>query len=94
MKPGHVILFFLPEKTITAGLKIFNVGSGVSYSAEDIVKLVSEVIGDDLGISGDFSKKRKDELDEECCSYDKLARLGWKPHTLERGLREMLSVEK
>jgi len=24
MKPGHVILFFLPEKTITAKLKIFN----------------------------------------------------------------------
>lgn len=75
------------------GLKIFNVGSGNSYSAEDIVKLISRITGDNLGISGDFSKKRIDELDEEYCSYDKLAGLGWKPHTLEDGLREMLMVE-
>lgn len=75
------------------GLKIFNVGSGNSYSAEDIVKLISKITGDNLGISGDFSKKRNDELDEEYCSYNKLAGLGWKPHTLENGLREMLMVE-
>lgn len=78
------------EKLYT--FEILNVGSGKSYSAEEIVQMVSELLGKKIKFSIDKKKLRHDEFDEERAGISKLSQFGWKPKTdIKEGLKQLLS---
>ena len=74
------------------GFNIYNVGSGASYSAYDIVKALETIKNKSFKIKIDKSKLRKNEPFEEKASIAKLKSLGWKPkYNIREGLAEMLN---
>jgi len=80
-----------PEKSANA----YNVGSGQSYSAQQIISTIEGITGIRHEIVTDHSRYRKDEFDDERADTGKLARLGWLAHTdLKTGLRKTLDSWK
>lgn len=79
---------------IESNFSVWNVGSGFAYSASEIVECFSRILGKPLKVSGDLSRKRKDESDMEYCSNEKLKKLSWSLRfNLEDGLRDLLKRE-
>lgn len=77
------------------GLKVYNVGSGVSYSAYDIVNTIGKIKNKKFEIGIDKTKLRKNEESEEKANIKKLNHIGWKPkYSLEKGLREIIDISK
>lgn len=78
-------------ETDIKGMNTFNVASSNSYSAQDIVDLLSKIIGNKLVIDVDKRKLRADESPIESVDISKIKSLGWLPKTqLEDGLRKTL----
>lgn len=84
------------EKEIGTGLSIFNICSGQSFSARDIVSEVSQIKAAPIEISNDPALFRKDEKKDECGSYKKAEQtLVWQPrYSLKRGLEEIIKLSK
>jgi len=86
------ILSALSSETIG---QVINLGTGISYSIEDVVKIVGEILGKDLKVKVSEKRMRpgKSEVELLLASYEKARKIfGWKPSfSFEEGLR--LSVE-
>lgn len=61
--------------------KIYNLGTGTSYSPADLVDFLAEVTGKNLTIVSDPSRLRRGEPDEERADTTRLQALGWKSDT-------------
>ena len=72
---------------------VFNIGSGVSYSVEDLIRVVQRVMGTDIPVSSD-GERRKDEVMDTVADITEARRhLGWEPEwTLEAGVRKMIEA--
>ena len=58
---------------------IFNVGSGISSSPQEIVSLLEEITGQKLSIEVDQKRLRGGEPAEECSDITRIKSLGWRP---------------
>jgi nucleoside-diphosphate-sugar epimerase len=66
---------------------VFNVGSGYSYSVDEIAKKLIDISRQNVPICYNETK-RITEISEVVADVSKLNKLGWKPETtIERGLR-------
>jgi len=73
------------------GFEAYNVGSGLSSSAQDVVDEISRIAKKECTIKTDASRLRAHEAFEERADISKLKALGWSPrYTLVKGLSEML----
>jgi dTDP-glucose 4,6-dehydratase len=80
--------FIAVIKADTEGLQVFNVGTSKSYSAKELVKILSKLTGKKLEIEIDKSRLRKDEFRDEYADISKLKALGWYPKIgIEEGLK-------
>lgn len=75
-----------------SGFEIFNIGSGISYSVEEIVKMIFNYFDDDVQVyySGE---KRKQEIPDTCYDISKAKkRMGWEPKTkTKEGIQKILT---
>jgi nucleoside-diphosphate-sugar epimerase len=77
------------DNVLPGGFSSFNLGSGISYSAADIVEVLSGITGTQLTTVVDETKVRSGEAAEECADISKLAALGWTPaFDLRAGLEQ------
>jgi len=77
----------LIRRDISIGLNYFNLGSGRSYSAEEIIEVVKKILKLNIKIKVDSSRMRKDESPEERAKISKVKAIDWKPkYSLEKGL--------
>lgn len=71
--------------------EVFNIGSGVSYSVEEVIETVQGILGSKKPVVCK-NETRKNELNNVVADITHAGEvLGWKPaHSLEQGLREMI----
>ncbi|TAF77691.1 MAG: NAD-dependent epimerase/dehydratase family protein [Bacteroidetes bacterium] len=76
--------------------EIVNIGTGIEYSAEEIIDNISECLGRKLSIHIDSSRLRPVDKMYQRASIQHLKNLtGWSPkHTLKDGLIKLLKYEK
>lgn len=61
------------------GLHTFNIGSGISYSVEEVISMAQEVAGTNLPVISARSE-RKEEISDVVANITKAKReLGWNP---------------
>lgn len=72
------------------GLRVFNIGSGVSHSVADLIRTIQDVWGTDLPVRSD-EVRRKDEIMETVADIARARwQLGWAPRfTLRQGLAHL-----
>jgi len=77
------------------GLTTANVGTGVSVSVQELVKLISDLTSRQLRIETDPAKVRPMERPHLQADVTRLrGMIGWVPHSdLSQGLRELLRYE-
>lgn len=75
---------------------VVNIGSGKTYSIEEIARKVMGIEGKDLEIEVDRSRLRPLDVDVLQCDHSKLTRnTGWEPKTdLDQGLRRTIDWYK
>lgn len=80
------------EKKSSPGLSIYNICSGNSLSASDIVKLVEKIKRIKISVKVGRKLLRQDEEKDEYGSYEKAKRdFKWKPRiTITEGLKKLL----
>ena len=71
----------------TQGFKIYNIGTGESYSILQICKILKKIINKKIPIVSDKTISRKDDIKEVRSNSSKIKKLGWKPKI---GIREGL----
>ena len=87
-----ITAFLTIVKNKEKGVQIYNVGSGVSTSAEDIVRAIEKISKKKLSIEVDKSKLRKNEMPDEKADISKLKILGWNPkYNVHSGLKDMFT---
>ncbi len=75
------------------GFEAYNVGSGNSSSAEDVMHRISEITHRKYTIKTDASRLRGGEASDERADISKLKALGWSPrYGLAKGLSEMMAA--
>ena len=85
-------LIIMLEKQLPENMNIFNVGSGKSHSALNIVNVIEEILGKKIIINVDKTRFRKDEFPDEYANIEKLSTFGWHPrYDLKIGLEKMIS---
>lgn len=73
--------------------KVYNVGTGKSYSILDICNIIGNLSGEELRIKKVNSYVRKTEIDEIISDITKIKKLGWKPRIdIKQGLK--ITLEK
>jgi nucleoside-diphosphate-sugar epimerase len=72
---------------------VFNIGSGVSHSVQDLIRVVQQVMGTDIPVQSD-GERRKDEVMDTVADIAQARRhLGWQPEwTLDAGVRQMIEA--
>ena len=72
------------------GCEVFNIGSGESFSTDDVMAKVQTVFNRNIEVKY-LNRYRPDEIMDTVCDWSKAHRiLGWQPSiSLEDGLREM-----
>ncbi len=80
------------EHTGVKSLSIYNICTGKSFSARQIVKLIEKIKGEKIKVKSMFSKVRHDEEKDEYGSYEKTKKtFGWEPKVyIEQGLRKLI----
>lgn len=75
----------------TGGYQVFNVGTGIAHSVEDIVGLIGQILGRRIEIVRDASRLRPVERMLLLADISKIRRtIGWAPRvTLEESLRDL-----
>jgi nucleoside-diphosphate-sugar epimerase len=70
--------------------EIYNIGTGLQYTNEEVVNMIEKVVGRDIK-KHLVGKLRPFDSDKWVCDYSKLARLGWKPKiTLYEGIKKLI----
>lgn len=71
--------------------KVFNIGSGVSYSVEEIIQTIQDINESSLPVYSE-NLRRKDEIMNTVADITEAnLHLGWSPQTtLQQGLEQML----
>ncbi len=73
------------------GCSVFNVGSGQSFCAKDIVRIMGRLTGRRLVLCVDKQARRKNEPMEEKADVGALSKYGWQPRvTLHQGIRHTI----
>jgi UDP-glucose 4-epimerase len=71
-----------------AGFNVFNIGSGVSYSVDDIVKLALQAWGQEARVRYRHQRRKSEVMDVVADFRKARTELGWEPKvTLEQGIR-------
>ena len=80
------------EKKGTLGLSMYNICSGKSSSASQIVKIIEKIKGMDIKIKSNPNLVRRDEMKNEYGSFELAKKtFGWIPKvSLEEGLQKLL----
>lgn len=76
-----------------SSFEVVNIGTGVSYSVEELIRIIQEVKGTALPvISG--AERRKDEVMDTVADISKAGRLlGWRPEvSLREGIKRLLAA--
>jgi nucleoside-diphosphate-sugar epimerase len=85
------------ERTLRApdGLRMFNFGSGISYSVQEIIDMAQAVAGTSLPVVCDHNE-RVNEIPEVCADISRARnQLGWRPSiSFAEGLRSVLAAER
>tara|TARA_Y100000310_G_scaffold70876_1_gene66670 strand:- start:9277 stop:10275 length:999 start_codon:yes stop_codon:yes gene_type:complete len=77
-----IILSLVKEGVIG---EVINIGSQRSYSIQDLVSLISDIMGKKISIEIDPSRFRPYDVDTLICNYERATKLlGWKPETTVR----------
>ncbi len=71
--------FIIVMQNNPKGLNVFNVGTGKSYSAKEIVGTIEKILNRKIEIKVDPARFRKDEFADERADIAKIATMGWKP---------------
>ncbi|EKR34268.1 NAD-dependent epimerase/dehydratase family protein [Leptospira interrogans] len=76
-----------------AGFHTFNIGSGVSYSVQEVISIAQEIAHTNLPVLSEF-KERKEEISNVVADISKAKEvLGWEPiWSFRNGLAEILKV--
>ncbi len=78
----HTVLFNPRDPDAPdSAVRVFNVGSGVSHSPQDMVRLLEGIVGRKFSIVVDSKLVRSGEAEEERADVSRLEGLGWKPRT-------------
>lgn len=87
-------LYRLGSRPDTLGL--FNLGTGIEYSVQEVVAVISRLLGEPLSVVQDSARMRPVDKPHQRADLTKLqAILGWRPTVdLEEGLRQWLCHEK
>ncbi len=70
--------FIMVMQNNPKGLNIFNVGTGRSYSAKEIVGIMEKILNRKIEMKVDSARFRKDEFADERADTTEIATLGWK----------------
>jgi UDP-glucose 4-epimerase len=72
------------------GLPVVNLGSGKSYSVDEIVAFMSEIVGEKITITTDPARVRKSDRPHLLADHSELKRyFGWRSETdIHASLRE------
>ncbi len=72
--------------------EIFNIGSGKSYSVQEVVEMISKLTGKKIDVTYS-NKRRKNEIMDCKADYSKAEKLlGWTPRvTIEEGLKQCIN---
>ena len=71
---------------------IFNIGSGVSYSVEELINIIQNIIGTDLKVEITSETRNSEIMDTQADIIKAWNILGWKPkYSLEVGLNKIIS---
>jgi UDP-glucose 4-epimerase len=75
---------------------VANVGTGIEYSAEDIVRVIEQIVGHEIKIHVDESRLRPVDKPHQMADISRLvAATGRKPeYDLKKGLEELVAFEK
>jgi UDP-glucose 4-epimerase len=84
------------EEKGSRGLSIYNICTGKSSSAREIVNLMNKIKSIKIKVKSDSKKIRRDEMRDEYGSYEKAKRdLGWVPKiSLTEGLARLIAQYK
>jgi len=78
-----------------AGADVFNVGSGASYSVDDIVRLVLHAWGQEAEVRYRHQRRKSEVMDVVADFRKAKTELGWEPRvTLEQGIRRYVEWSK
>ena len=79
----------------TGDLLIANVGTGIEYSAEEIVQMLGQILGSEITISVDEARLRPVDKPHQMADISRLvSATGVKPgYSLEDGLKELVDFE-
>jgi len=78
-----------------AGFNVFNIGSGASYSVDDIVRLVLQAWGREAEIRYRHQRRKSEVMDVVADFRKAKTELGWEPRvTLEQGIRRYVEWSK
>ncbi len=92
---NDVVQSILKAVDCQEGFRIFNIGSGVSHSVEELIRIIQAIKKTDLPVQVD-AERRKDEIMNTVADItaSKL-QLGWAPRwTLHQGVQNMLFGEE
>ncbi len=77
------------------GVEIFNIGTGYSHSAEDIIKEIEKITGEKKLLKINKTSQRRGEFKEERANIEKICSFGWRPLIpLTAGLKKTLEYSK
>lgn len=71
---------------------IFNIGTGIEHSVKEVIKITSEVLGEEIQIVQDEKKVRKVDREHLVADISKIRNeVGWKPKIrLKEGIKELI----
>ncbi len=72
----------------SSGFEIFNIGSGKSFSIQEICKILQQISDKNIAIRSVHALKRKQEIRNVISNISKIVKIGWRPQTsIKTGLQ-------
>jgi GDP-4-dehydro-6-deoxy-D-mannose reductase len=76
-----------------SGLGIFNIGSGVSHSVAEVIRIIQEVWGTSLPVRSDAARREHEIMDTVADITRATQQLGWQPRfALRQGLEDLHGI--
>jgi UDP-glucose 4-epimerase len=88
-------LFAISQTKLDTSLEIFNIGSGIEYTVEELVTLCGEASGNPITIESVESRRRKYDRPNQLADISKITQMcGWVPkRNLKIALEEVWNTE-